>query len=73
MSFAVGYIKRIDGITGCYRGLTPKLLGNIVSVLGSEKIAEHLGLGSCQEKEDINEDELSDLERQEFYYIFSNV
>lgn len=59
----MGYIRRMDGITGCYRGLTPKLLGNIASVLGSEKIAEQLGLGVPPEKEDVNDDELTDIER----------
>ncbi|XP_026474363.1 mitochondrial carrier homolog 2-like [Ctenocephalides felis] len=54
----------MDGITGCYRGLTPKLLGNIASVLGSEKIAEQLGLGVPPEKEDVNDDELTDIERR---------
>lgn len=60
----VSYIKGIDGLSGCYRGLTPKLLGNVVSVLSSEKIAEQLGLGATPEKEDVNDDELTDTERR---------
>uniref|UniRef100_A0A182SKX0 Uncharacterized protein n=1 Tax=Anopheles maculatus TaxID=74869 RepID=A0A182SKX0_9DIPT len=33
------YIKSVDGFTGCFRGLGPRLLGNILSSYYSEKIA----------------------------------
>ncbi|XP_067646571.1 mitochondrial carrier homolog 2 [Eurosta solidaginis] len=39
-----GYIRKIDGFYGCYRGLTPKLVGSIVSMICSEKIADKAGL-----------------------------
>lgn len=41
--FTVKYIKRVDGLVGCYRGLAPKVLGTIVSSIGSEKIAIKFG------------------------------
>lgn len=33
------YIKSVDGFTGCFRGLGPRLLGNILSSYYSEKLA----------------------------------
>ncbi|XP_052892344.1 mitochondrial carrier homolog 2 [Anopheles moucheti] len=33
------YIKSVDGFTGCFRGLTPRLLGNILSSYYSEKLS----------------------------------
>lgn len=35
----VKYIKSVDGFTGCYRGIVPKVCGNIVGVVTSSKIA----------------------------------
>lgn len=39
----VKYIKRVDGLVGCYRGLAPKVVGTLVSSIGSENIAIKLG------------------------------
>lgn len=59
--FLVSYIKSVDGFVGCYRGLSPKILGNIVSTHFSEKIADKLGVPRVdddEEKDDeINEEE----------------
>lgn len=46
---------------GCYRGLSPKLLGNIVSINLSEHVADKLGIAKVddEEKEDISEDEFT--------------
>lgn len=38
----VKYIKSVDGITGCYRGLFPKVCGNLVCAVTTEKILERL-------------------------------
>lgn len=62
---SVKHIKRVDGLTGCYRGLTPKLVGSIVGVVGSQKILDRLGLEEVDENEDKDECELTDAESQE--------
>lgn len=50
----MGHIQSIDGLKGCYRGLSPKLLGNIVSTHISEKIADKLGLAKVEDNEKDN-------------------
>lgn len=42
----------MDGFYGCYRGLTPKLVGSICSMVFSEKIANRLGLQDIEYKKD---------------------
>ncbi|CAO1340330.1 unnamed protein product [Diamesa serratosioi] len=58
----VGHIKSIDGLKGCYRGLAPKLFGNIVSTHISEIIADKLGLAKVEdnEKDNLTEEEYFD-------------
>lgn len=56
------HIKSVDGLYGCYRGLTPKLIGSVVSVIGTKKVAGKLGLNDDSEKNEKDE-ELSDEER----------
>jgi mitochondrial carrier len=53
------HIKSVDGLTGCYRGLAPKLIGNIFSTHLSEQIADKLGMQKVddEEKDDISEEE----------------
>lgn len=41
-NFAVKYIKSVDGFTGCYRGLVPKLCSYTVSAVVCEKTAEYI-------------------------------
>ncbi|XP_037815185.1 mitochondrial carrier homolog 2 [Lucilia sericata] len=55
-----GHIRKIDGFYGSYRGLTPKLVGSICSMIFSEKIANRLGLQAMEDKKD--EDLLTDEE-----------
>lgn len=57
------HIKKVDGLSGCYRGLTPKLVGSVVGVIGSKRVAEKLGLDECDENESKDESELTDEER----------
>lgn len=52
--FLVGHIKQVDGLIGCYRGLTPKIVGNLVSSHFSEKIADYLKCPSLEEEDDNN-------------------
>ncbi|XP_065361036.1 mitochondrial carrier homolog 2 [Calliphora vicina] len=54
------HIRKIDGFYGSYRGLTPKLVGSICSMIFSEKIANRLGLHAMEDKKD--EDLLTDDE-----------
>lgn len=60
-----GHIRKIDGFYGCFRGLTPKIMGSICSMVFSEKIADRLGLQAAEEKKD---DEL--LTDEELYQHF---
>lgn len=53
------HIKRVDGFAGCYRGLTPKLVGSVVGVIGSKRVADKLGLEELEEKD---ENELTEQE-----------
>lgn len=43
------YIKHVDGFYGCFRGLSAKVIGNIVSAHFSEKIADELGLEAAKD------------------------
>lgn len=47
---------------GCYRGLSPKILGNIVSTHFSELVADKLGVERVddEEREDITEDQYTE-------------
>lgn len=59
------HIKKVDGFSGCYRGLTPKLIGSVVGVIGSQKVLDRFGLDVIAENDDKDECELSDAESQE--------
>ncbi|XP_017864177.1 PREDICTED: mitochondrial carrier homolog 2 [Drosophila arizonae] len=54
-----GHIKRVDGFYGCYRGLAPKLVGSVLSMVISERCAEKLEL---TQREDKDESELTEEE-----------
>lgn len=55
----VNYIRNVDGLTGCYRGLLPKLIGNILGSAGSERVARCLGFEADLD-DDKNDEILSD-------------
>lgn len=38
----VRYIKSEDGLTGCYRGLVPKLCGNIISAIACHQVLQQI-------------------------------
>lgn len=59
----VKHIKKVDGLSGCYRGLTPKLVGSVVGVIGSKRVAEKLGLDESDDNESKDESELTEEER----------
>uniref|UniRef100_A0A1L8E014 Putative mitochondrial carrier protein n=1 Tax=Nyssomyia neivai TaxID=330878 RepID=A0A1L8E014_9DIPT len=54
----VKYIRSCDGYIGCFRGLTPRLIGTVMSTIGSERIARHLGF--VAEKDLDYEDDIND-------------
>lgn len=45
----------MDGFVGCYRGIVPKLCGNVASVIACHKVLETLELGD-DENEGENEE-----------------
>lgn len=60
MFILVGHIKRVDGLSGCFRGLGPRLVGTIVSSCASDKIANKLGyieLPEDEKDEDLTEEQ----------------
>ncbi|EDV95960.1 mitochondrial carrier homolog 2 [Drosophila grimshawi] len=61
-----GHIKKVDGFYGCYRGLAPKLVGSVMSMVVSERVAEKLGLSDQESKDD------SELTEEEKYVQFKN-
>ena len=62
--FAVKYIKSIDGFTGCYRGLTPKICASTVYTIAFEKTVKAVKFkNGCEGDENLNIDELEDAER----------
>lgn len=61
--FLVGHIKEVDGFAGCFRGLTPKLVGNILSSHFGEKIADYL---NCPKLDDEKEFEDQDEELKDY-------
>lgn len=59
--FSVRHIKSVDGYSGCYAGLGPKLTGNLLSVVVSQRIADYIK-GPQDDEEDDYEDEISEEE-----------
>lgn len=53
----VKHIKSIDGFTGCYRGLMPKLCSYTVSIVACDKTLEYLQKNSPQDNNEDEEDE----------------
>ncbi|XP_011644038.1 mitochondrial carrier homolog 2-like isoform X1 [Pogonomyrmex barbatus] len=51
----IKHIKNVDGFTGCYRGLVPKVCSYTVSTIACDKTMEYLQMNSVQQNE--NEDD----------------
>jgi carrier protein len=65
----VGHIKSVDGLAGCFRGVTPKIVGNIFATHLSEKVADWVGCPENDENENAPEKEYKDSEEElEEYY-----
>lgn len=56
--FSVKHIRKVDGLTGCYRGLMPRMCSYAVSTIASQKTAEYLQLEVIQIEDEDEEDEL---------------
>lgn len=48
---SAAYIRTTDGLAGCYRGLTPRLLGAFLGAFGAERIADKLKLDTVTDEE----------------------
>lgn len=48
---AAAYIKHVDGFYGCFRGLSAKIIGNVLSAHLSEKIADDLGFEAAKDSD----------------------
>ncbi|KAK2575052.1 hypothetical protein KPH14_008792 [Odynerus spinipes] len=59
----VRYIKNVDGFTGCYRGLVPKLCAYTISAIAFEKTSECISFSDEPDK-NIDDEELSEPERR---------
>lgn len=55
----MGHIKSVDGLSGCYRGLGPRVCGNFIAVVATQKIVDHFALNKCDEEEDDSDVEFS--------------
>lgn len=56
----VKHIKSVDGFTGCYRGLVPKLCGNVASVIACQTVLDKLQLDVPDDDENSDEPKLSE-------------
>lgn len=54
---AVKYIKNLDGFTGCYRGLVPKVCSYTVSTIACDKTLEYLQSNSVEQTEDEDDED----------------
>lgn len=53
----------MDGFYGCYRGLSPKLIGSVVGVVASKKVADKFGFSENDENELKDDSEITEEER----------
>jgi len=57
--FTVKHIKSVDGFTGCYRGLVPKMCSYTVSTIVCDKTLEYLQANSVEQNEDEDDEDES--------------
>ncbi|EZA60416.1 Mitochondrial carrier-like protein [Ooceraea biroi] len=71
----IKYIKRIDGFTGCYRGLVPKLCSYTVSTIAYDKTLEYIQSNTNAVQNNDNEDEEDESVRRKkcMYEIIRDV
>lgn len=51
------HIKTVDGFSGCYRGLVPKIVGNTVGALASQKVLDSFDFDKPIDSQDDNRTE----------------
>lgn len=62
MCIAVKHIKTVDGFTGCYRGVVPKVCGNLVGAVVSQKVLHYFP----EEDEILDDDATPETKREAF-------
>lgn len=67
LSCLVKYIKNVDGFSGLYTGLGPKVCGNLLSAIAAQKCADYL---KAPENEDLDYEEEETEEQRYFLTIF---
>lgn len=72
--FTVRHIKSVDGFTGCYRGLMPKLCSYTVSTIACERTLEYLQTNSEQNEDEDDEEEsvrytIIDKKKSKYNYL----
>lgn len=60
--FTVRYIKNVDGFTGCYRGLLPKIIAQSISAIAFEKSYKSVEFED-EPDDNVPTDDLEDSER----------
>lgn len=55
----IKHIKSTDGVTGCYRGLVPKVCSYTVSTIACDKTLEYLQSNSVEQNEDEDDEDES--------------
>ena len=68
----MAYIKSVDGFTGCFRGLGPKLLASLASGVAYQKVHESIKFEDETESEEdrSNEEEWSVFAFSPFIFSF---
>ncbi|CAH1101174.1 unnamed protein product [Psylliodes chrysocephalus] len=59
----VKYIKNVDGFMGCYNGLTPKVCGNLMSAIASQRLLDYL---EPPNEDDFDEEPTDEQKRRNF-------
>lgn len=56
--FPVGYIRNIDGLTGCFTGLTPRLCSTFLTTVSNCYIMDKFKIElESRDEQDLNENE----------------
>lgn len=60
----VKHIKSVDGFVGCYNGLAPKVCGNLMSAIATQRLTDYLQ--PPNELEDLDEDTTDEQQKKNF-------
>ncbi|CAH1119629.1 unnamed protein product [Phaedon cochleariae] len=62
----VKHIKSVDGLSGCYVGLTPKICGNLLSAVTTQRLLDYLEPPNDDDDEDSEEEPTEEQKRAKF-------